>query len=143
MFAMDWAAGDREPRPVDGVWSRLRRLLLGRRFIDLPIRAIALLLVLTAFMPGTTESDDPLYLALFWGSQGLVLAATFFPGWSAIAGVALYLVHLALFPSYLNSFEESLYFSAAVLIAFGRWRAWGGAGRLDTGTGVDQPAPAT
>lgn len=125
MFGIDQGAGNRKARSTDGIWQRLRRLLLGRRFIDLPIRAIALLLVLTAFMPGATESDDPLYLTLFWGSQALILTATFFPGWSTIAGVTLYLVHLVLFPGYLNSFEESLYFSAAVLIAFGRWRAWG------------------
>lgn len=76
-------------RPVDealtdgrrtAFWETLRHLVMGRRFIDLPIRAIAVLLALAALIPGSAESSDPLYLVFFYGVSVMLVVEAFLPG---------------------------------------------------------------
>lgn len=101
--------------------TRILRWLIGPRFIDLPIRALALMNALTGLLPGAAESDEPLYLLFHYGSRLSFLVAAFFPFWAGPMSVALFLVFMALFPDFLNPFQEPLSFAAAVLLSRLRW----------------------
>lgn len=104
--------------------ERVLRWLAGPRFIDLPIRALAVFYALTAFLPSATESQDPLYLVFFYGARALYLVATFLPFSAGLAGMALLLVFMALFPEYLNPMQEPVEFAAAILLSQMRWVPW-------------------
>lgn len=97
--------------------------IVGPRLIDLPIRVIALIDLASAFSPSTMESADPPYIALHFMAPLLGIAATVFPLASGIASASLFAAQLASYPEYLDGFQASIAFSAAVLLTHLRWRA--------------------
>lgn len=97
--------------------------LLGSRFVDVPLRVLALMLGTSSALPSAAESSEPLYLVLFYLSSALIILAAFYPGRSAVAGVGLFVAHLILFPEFLNPLQDSLEFTYVVLLATGRWRS--------------------
>src|SRR6218665_3530252 len=90
--------------------ARIVRWLVGPRFIDLPIRALAMINALTGLLPGSPESDEPLYLLFHYGSRLLFLVAAFFPIWAGPISVGLFITFMAVFPDFLNPFQEPLAF---------------------------------
>jgi len=107
--------------PASSRGARFVRWLIGPRFIDLPIRALALINALTGLLPGAAESDEPLYLLFHFGSRALFLVAAFLPFWGGLLAVVLFIGFMTLFPDFLNPFQEPLQFSAAVLLSRLRW----------------------
>lgn len=107
-----------------GRWASLLRRLAGQRLVDLPIRAYAVIFVITILTsPMALESDEPLYLVLHSAMLLLMLLAPFFPFSAGIAAGILSLVFLTVYPEFLNRFDAPLFFAAAVLLAQWRWRA--------------------
>lgn len=96
--------------------------LVGTRFIDIPLRVLALLIAISAVLPGATEGHEPLYLFLFYASSLLLVLSAFFPASTAAVVSCLFLVHILVYPEYLNPFHDSLEFASVVLLATGRWR---------------------
>jgi len=116
---------DFETLPVERTrGQRILRWLAGPRFIDLPIRALALVQALTGLLPATAESQDPLYLLFFYAGRILYLVVPFLPLSGGIAGVLLVLVFMGAFPEYLNPFQDPIEFAAGILLSQLRWVPW-------------------
>ena len=98
------------------------RTLSGPRFIDGPIRTIALVLCLSGLMPGAAETDAPGYVVLLFLSCILTVVAAVAPRVGAAGAAAGFLLFLAVYPEYLNPFQESIEFAAAVLLSAWKWR---------------------
>lgn len=73
--------------------------------------------------PSAFESDEPLYIALRIASLLLYLLAAFAPLTAGVSAAAIFLMFLYAYPEYLNSSQEPLMFSAAVLLSRFRWRS--------------------
>lgn len=112
----------RLPAQATGRRAALVTALLGPRFIDVPIRALALIIALAVTFPGSAESNEPLYLVLNYSSYALIVVASFIPVRAAILAAILFLGSLSIYPEYLNPFQGCLEFASAVLLATGRWR---------------------
>ncbi|MGO2035750.1 MAG: hypothetical protein ACTH2U_04665 [Brevibacterium sp.] len=101
----------------DRVW----RFLRGPRFVDLPIRLLALILCLTVLVPGSFEITEPRYVALLIGAYALFVFAPFLPLVTALVSTGLSIVFVALYPDLENMFPEVLIFAVAVLLSHRRW----------------------
>ncbi|UVI35544.1 histidine kinase [Brevibacterium spongiae] len=111
--ATDGSAGSVPAR----VWQFLR----GPRFIDLPIRLLALIMGLTILVPGSFETTEPLYSGLLILAYALIVVAAFLPLTTVIAATGLGVVFSQLFPDLQNMFPEALLLAIAVLISRRRW----------------------
>ena len=108
----------------DGSTSALARawfFLRGPRFVDLPIRLLALIMALTVLVPGSFEIDDPRYMVLLVIAYALFIPASFLPFATAIASTGMSLVFVVLYPDLENMFPEVLIFATAVLLSHRRW----------------------
>lgn len=108
-------------RGSTSVW----RFLRGPRFVDLPIRAFALVMGLTALVPGAFELDEPLYVVLTALAYVLIVVAPFLPFTVVISSAVLSGVFLWQYPDFENMFTESLILATAVLFSYMRWWAAG------------------
>ncbi|WP_152346880.1 hypothetical protein [Brevibacterium sp. CFH 10365] len=99
------------------VWNCLR----GPRFIDLPIRLLALIMGLTILVPGSFEITEPRYSALLILAYGLIVLASFLPLSIVVATTGLGIVFSMLYPDLENMFPEALILATAVLISRRRW----------------------
>lgn len=101
--------------------SRVWRFLRGPRFVDLPIRLLALILGLTVLVPGSFEIAEPRYAALLIGAYALFFFAPFLPLVTALLSSGLSIVFIGIYPDLENMFPEVLIFAAAVLLSHRRW----------------------
>ncbi|EKU45517.1 MULTISPECIES: sensor histidine kinase [Brevibacterium] len=113
----------------EGRGSAVWRFLRGPRFVDLPLRAFALVMGLTAFVPGAFELDEPLYVALTAAAYVLIVVAPFLPLSVVVASAALSGVFLWQYPDFENMSTEALILATAVLFSYMLWWA-AGAGTL-------------
>lgn len=102
--------------------ARVFRALIGPRFIDLPIRVLALLDVVAAFLPDSMESTEASYLAFHFLAPFLTIAATVMPFAAGLASAGLFFLHLSLRPDDIDPFQSTMLFSAAVLLTHLRWK---------------------
>lgn len=112
---------DRPEGRGPAVW----RFLRGPRFVDLPIRAFALVMGLTALVPGAFELDEPLYVALTAAAYVLIVLAPFLPFTVVVASAVLSGVFLWQYPDFENMSTEALILATAVLLSYMRWWAAG------------------
>lgn len=111
------------PREVPGTCSgRILQRLAGPRFIDPPIRALALIFALSGLVPGAAESDEGGYLLFFATSLALFVVAAFRPLIAGFACIGLHLAFTLVYPIFLNPFDIPIEFAAAVLMAQWRWK---------------------
>ncbi|WP_210603295.1 histidine kinase [Brevibacterium oceani] len=101
--------------------ARVWRFLRGPRFIDLPIRLLALIMGLTILVPGSFEIAEPRYAAFLILAYGLIVLAAFLPLTIVIATTGLGMVFSQLYPSLENMYPEALILATAVLISRRRW----------------------
>lgn len=101
---------------------RVFDMLIGQRFIDLPIRVLAVIVAVSAVTPGSVEGREPGYLALFYISSALLIVSSFVPTTAAMIIACLFVVHMLAYPGYLNPFQDNLVFATAVLLSRGWWR---------------------
>ena len=101
--------------------ARVWRFLRGPRFIDLPIRLLALIMGLTILVPGSFEITEPRYSALLILAYGLIVLASFRPLSIVIATTGLSIGFSMLYPDLENMFPEALILATAVLISRRRW----------------------
>lgn len=113
---IDSATGTSASVP-DRVWHFLR----GPRFIDLPIRLLALIMGLTILVPGSFEITEPRYAGLLILAYGLIVLAGFLPLSIVIATTGLGIGFSMLYPDLENMFPEALILATAVLISRRRW----------------------
>lgn len=106
---------------TQSVPARVWRFLRGPRFIDLPIRLLALIMGLTILVPGSFELDEPRYAAFLILAYGLIVLAAFLPLTIVIATTGLGMVFSQLYPDLENMFPEALILATAVLISRRRW----------------------
>lgn len=102
-------------------WVRVWQKLRGPRFIDLPIRAIALFIGLIAMLPTAHESSDTSYAALRILAGLLIIMAPYAPATIAGSGLVLYCVHALAFPALLNPYQTVGEVSIAILLSYLRW----------------------
>ena len=108
----------------DGFRSTLTRIwgfIRGPRFVDLPIRLLALIMGLTVLVPGSFEIDEPRYLALLVFAYALIILAPFLPLVTVFVSTGLSLVFVVFYPDLENMFPEALIFATAVLLSHRRW----------------------
>lgn len=111
----------------DGTMSTPNRLWLvlrGPRFVDLPIRLLALIMGLTVLIPGSFESDEPRYMVLLVCAYALIVASPFLPLMTVFVSTGLSLVFVVSYPDLENMFPEALIFATAVLLSHRRWVAF-------------------
>lgn len=101
--------------------ARVWHFLRGPRFIDLPIRLLALIMGLTILVPGSFEITEPRYAGLLILAYGLIVLAAFLPLSIVIATTGLGIVFSMLYPDLENMFPEALILATAVLISRRRW----------------------
>ncbi|MGO3023268.1 MAG: hypothetical protein ACTIIH_08520 [Brevibacterium sp.] len=101
--------------------ARLWRFLRGPRFIDLPIRLLALIMGLTILVPGSFEITEPRYAGLLVLAYGLIVLAAFLPLSIVVATTGLGIGFSMLYPDLENMFPEALILAIAVLISRRRW----------------------
>ncbi|KAB1947471.1 hypothetical protein [Brevibacterium linens] len=101
--------------------ARLWHFLRGPRFIDLPIRLLALIMGLTILVPGSFEITEPRYAGLLVLAYGLIVLAAFLPLSIVIATTGLGIGFSMLYPDLENMFPEALILATAVLISRRRW----------------------
>lgn len=101
--------------------ARLWHFLRGPRFIDLPIRLLALIMGLTILVPGSFEITEPRYAGLLILAYGLIVLAGFLPLSIVIATTGLGIGFSMLYPDLENMFPEALILATAVLISRRRW----------------------
>ncbi|WP_166973914.1 sensor histidine kinase [Brevibacterium atlanticum] len=110
---------------IDGssmsVPARVWRFLRGPRFIDLPIRLLALIMGLTILVPGSFEIAEPRYAAFLILAYGFIVLAAFLPLSIVIAATGLGMVFSQLYPDLENMYPEALILATAVLISRRRW----------------------
>lgn len=104
-----------------GVPSRVWNFLRGPRFIDLPIRLLALIMGLTILVPGSFEITEPRYSTLLILAYALIVLASFLPLSIVIATTGLGIAFSMLYPDLENMFPEALILATAVLISRRRW----------------------
>lgn len=104
-----------------GTLTRVWGCIRGPRFVDLPIRLLALIMGLTVLVPGSFEIDEPRYMALLVFAYGLIILAPFLPLATVFASTGLSLVFVAFYPDLENMFPEALIFATAVLLSHRRW----------------------
>ncbi|GAA1616188.1 hypothetical protein GCM10009700_00590 [Brevibacterium sanguinis] len=109
-----------DERP-EGRWARVWGFLRGPRFVDLPIRALALIMGLTVVVPGSFETDEPLYVGLLIAAYALLIVTPFAPRTVALIATAAGIGYLWLYPDLENMFPEALILSAGVLLSYFRW----------------------
>ena len=109
-----------DERP-EGRWARVWGFLRGPRFVDLPIRALALIMGLTVLVPGSFETDEPLYVGLLIAAYALLIVTPFAPRTVALIATAAGIGYLWLYPDLENMFPEALILSAGVLLSYFRW----------------------
>ena len=108
----------------DGTMSALNRLWLvfrGPRFVDLPMRLLALIMGLTVLIPGSFEIEEPRYMVLLVFAYALLILSPFFPLATVFVSTGLSLVFVVPYPDLENMFPESLIFATAVLFSQRRW----------------------
>lgn len=98
------------------------RALMGPRFIDLPIRVLALLDLLAACVPDWMESTEASYLVFHFLAPLLTVAATTAPLASGMVSAGFFCLHLVLRPDDIDPFQSTVLFSAAVLLTHLHWR---------------------
>ncbi|WP_169253265.1 hypothetical protein [Brevibacterium sp. 'Marine'] len=113
---IDGATGTSASVPAR-VWHFLR----GPRFIDLPIRLLALIMGLTILVPGSFEITEPRYAGLLVLAYGLIVLAAFLPLSIVVATTVLGIGFSMLYPDLENMFPEALILATAVLISRRRW----------------------
>lgn len=101
--------------------ARVWRFLRGPRFIDLPIRLLALIMSLTILVPGAFEIVEPRYATFLVVAYALILLAAFVPLTTVIASTGLGILFSPLYPDLENMFPEALLLATAVLISRRRW----------------------
>jgi signal transduction histidine kinase len=101
--------------------ARVWHFLRGPRFIDLPIRLLALIMGLTILVPGSFEITEPRYAGLLILAYGLIVLAAFLPLSIVIATTGLGIAFSMLYPDLENMFPEALILATAVLISRRRW----------------------
>ncbi len=101
--------------------ARVWHFLRGPRFIDLPIRLLALIMGLTILVPGSFEITEPRYAGLLILAYGLIVLAGFLPLSIVIATTGLGIAFSMLYPDLENMFPEALILATAVLISRRRW----------------------
>jgi len=97
--------------------------VLGPRFIDLPIRVVALIDLVSSVFPDTMESTDPLYLFFHFAAPLLAVVATYFPLAAGLTAAGLFCLHLNVSPEDLDAFQGTMVFCVAVLLTHLRWRS--------------------
>jgi signal transduction histidine kinase len=105
--------------------ARVWRFLRGPRFIDLPIRLLALIMGLTILVPGSFESTEPRYVAFLILAYCLIVLAAFLPLTIVIVTTGFGLIFSQLYPDLENMFPEALILATAVLISRRRWIGFG------------------
>ncbi|MGC2939268.1 hypothetical protein [Brevibacterium sp. FAM 24638] len=98
-------------------------LIRGPRFVDLPIRLLALIMGLTVLIPGSFEIDEPRYVMLIIVAYALFFLAPFMPLLAGLLSTGLSLIFVMFYPDLENMFPEVLIFAAAVLLSHRRWTA--------------------
>lgn len=104
----------------DGSTSALARawgFIRGPRFVDLPIRLLALIMGLTLLVPGAFEIDEPRYLVLIIFAYALIVIAPFVPLVTVFVSTGLSIVFVVPYPDLENMFTEALIFATAVLLS--------------------------
>lgn len=101
--------------------ARVVSFIRGPRFVDLPIRLLALIMGLTVLIPGSFEIDEPRYVMLIVFAYALFLVAPFLPLATGLISTGLSLAFVALYPDLENMFPEVLIFATAVLLSHRRW----------------------
>ncbi|WP_141322630.1 hypothetical protein, partial [Brevibacterium aurantiacum] len=89
----------------DGTMSTPNRLWLvfrGPRFVDLPMRLLALIMGLTVLIPGSFEIDEPRYMLLLVCAYALIVLSPFFPLATVFVSTGLSLVFVVLYPDLEN-----------------------------------------
>ncbi|MCI2266675.1 hypothetical protein [Sediminivirga luteola] len=119
---MSASRSDQPPRRR--LWQRAVRLIRGERFIDPPVRALALVLGLVGFLPSALETEAPFYVLLHAAANLLIIAAAFCPGAAAGAAAALYLTFLWTYPGLLNPYFQTGLVAAGVAFSQARWRTF-------------------
>lgn len=110
----------RDRQPFSSARKFLSRVA-GPRFVDGPIRAIALVLCLSGLMPGAAETHEPGYLTMLYLASALIVVSAVRPRIGALLAACGFVAFLALYPDYLNPFQEPIEFAAAVLLSAWRW----------------------
>lgn len=101
--------------------GRVLRRVFGPRIVDLPIRLLVMIVAVTGLLPGSFESDDPLYIVLSVIAMMSTVAATYIPTITAAVAVCLYLVFAFRFPELLNPYQQALLISSAILVSKFKW----------------------
>ncbi|SMX97482.1 Signal transduction histidine kinase [Brevibacterium sp. 239c] len=101
--------------------ARLWQLLRGPRFVDFPIRLLALILGLTVLIPGSFEIAEPRYMTLLICAYALIIISPFLPLATVFVSTGLSLVFVVAYPDLENMFPEALIFATAVLLSHRRW----------------------
>lgn len=112
----------------DGSTSALARawgFIRGPRFVDLPIRLLALIMGLTVLVPGAFENDEPRYLVLIIFAYALIAIAPFVPLVTVFVSTGLSVVFVVPYPDFENMFPEALIFATAVLLSQRRLAGFG------------------
>lgn len=109
------SAGDDSP------WRRSVRWLIGPQLVDLPIRVVAVIYVISNSSPRAYQSDEPGYVALHLLGQVCFVMAAFFPTIAGLSSVGLFVIFLVVYPEFINPLLEPITFAAAVLLAKIRW----------------------
>lgn len=113
---MTSASGDNFTSALARVWAFFR----GPRFVDLPIRLLALIMGLTVLVPGSFEIDEPRYLVLIVFAYALIVLAPFVPLVTVFVSTVLSLEFVVPYPDLENMFPEALILATAVLLSQGR-----------------------
>lgn len=101
--------------------ARVVSFIRGPRFVDLPIRLLALIMGLTVLIPGSFEIDEPRYLMLIIFAYALFFLAPFLPLATGLIATGLSHTFVAFYPDLENMFPEVLIFATAVLLSHRRW----------------------
>lgn len=101
--------------------GRVLRRVFGPRIVDLPIRLLVMIVVITGLMPGAFESTEPLYVGFSLSALVLMVASTYIPTATAVVAVPLYVTFALLFPQLLNPFLQAIVFSSAILMSKFQW----------------------
>lgn len=101
--------------------AQLWQLLRGPRFVDFPIRLLALIMGLTVLIPGSFEIEEPRYMVLLVCAYALIVLSPFLPLITVFFTTGLSLVFVMAYPDLENMFPEALIFATAVLLSHRRW----------------------
>lgn len=104
--------------------TRLWNALRGPRYIDLPIRAVALLVGVFGMLPSGSDRGDSTYLLLVTVSSILIIAAPYFPRTIVLISVSLGCVLILGYPSLINTFPAPAAFGLAVLASQFHWKTY-------------------